>query len=181
MARKSTGRTGRKSNVRSSAKSTRSRGKRQSSKRGSSSRSSSSHGGSAKVVSISRGRKESSARGQSTGASKPAQAHALTDHNEIRGWAEERGAHPACVRGTGDRQDVVMIRLDFPGYSGEKSLEEIGWDEWFDKFDESGFALMVQEKTAHGQKSNFNKLVKREAAQASGQSAAGRSRRKRAS
>jgi hypothetical protein len=37
-----------------------------------------------------------------------------------------------------------MIRLDFPGYGGEESLEEISWDEWFDKFDERNLALLVQ-------------------------------------
>ena len=58
-----------------------------------------------------------------------------------------------------------MIRLDFPGYSGEKSLQPIDWDEWFEKFDENGLALMVQDTTARGQKSNFNKLVKRETAE----------------
>ena len=56
-----------------------------------------------------------------------------------------------------------MIRLDFPGYSGEDSLQEISWDDWFDKFEESDLALVVQETTAEGQKSNFNKLVKRTA------------------
>jgi hypothetical protein len=97
-----------------------------------------------------------------------ASSRPLTDHNEIRRWAEERGAHPACVRGTGDNSDVGMIRLDFPGYSGEGKLEEISWDEWFDKFDESGLALLVQDETARGQRSNFNKLVSRETAGVSG-------------
>jgi hypothetical protein len=97
-----------------------------------------------------------------------ASSRPLTDHNEIRRWAEERGAHPACVRGTGASDDVGMIRLDFPGYSGEGKLEEISWDEWFDKFDESGLALLVQDETARGQKSNFNKLVSRETAGISG-------------
>jgi hypothetical protein len=92
----------------------------------------------------------------------------LTDHNEIRRWAEERGAHPACVRGTGDNNDVGIIRLDFPGYSGEGKLEEISWDEWFGKFDESGLALLAQDETARGQRSNFNKLVSRETAGVSG-------------
>ena len=58
-----------------------------------------------------------------------------------------------------------MIRLDFPGYSGADSLEPIEWDEWFQKFDENGLALIVQNTTARGQKSNFNKLVKRTTAQ----------------
>ncbi len=95
------------------------------------------------------------------GASRDASAQPLTEHEEIRQWAEERGAHPACVRGTGGKGDTGMIRLDFPGYSGEQSLQEIGWDEWFEKFDENGLALLVQETTAGGETSNFNKLVKR--------------------
>jgi len=69
------------------------------------------------------------------------------------------------VIGTGGRGDTGMIRLDFPGYSGEGSLQEISWDDWFEKFDENNLALMVQEKTARGQKSNFNKLVTRTTAQ----------------
>jgi hypothetical protein len=87
------------------------------------------------------------------------------DHEEIRRWAEERGGKPACVRGTGGGEDVGMIRLDFPGYSGEDTLQEIDWDEWFQKFDESNLALMVQDETADGQRSNFNKLVGRETAE----------------
>jgi hypothetical protein len=87
------------------------------------------------------------------------------DHEEIRQWAEDRNARPACVRGTGGSEDVGMIRLDFPGFSGEKSLEHIEWDEWLQKFDESGLALLVQDTTADGQRSNFNKLVSRETAE----------------
>lgn len=86
----------------------------------------------------------------------------LTDHDEIRRWAEKRGAKPAAVRNTESEDDPGIIRLDFPGYSGAGSLEEIEWDEWFEKFDENGLALIVQENTANGQKSNFNKLVNRE-------------------
>ena len=93
----------------------------------------------------------------------------LSDHEEIRQWAEKRGAHPACVRGTGKKGDLGVLRLDFPGYTGEDKLQEISWDEFFDKFDERGLSLLVQDSTARGQKSNFNKLVSREtAAEASG-------------
>src|SRR5689334_16665830 len=105
-----------------------------------------------------------------------ASARPLTDHDEIRRWAEERNAKPACVRRTGGGGDVGMIRLDFPGYSGEGSLEEISWDDWFQKFDESNLALLVQEQTARGQQSNFNKLVSRETAEESGRNG-GRSSR----
>src|SRR5438067_4968209 len=96
-----------------------------------------------------------------------ASARPLTDHEEIRRWAEERNAKPAAVKGTGGSGDIGMIRLDFPGYSGGQSLEEIDWDEWFDKFDENNLALLVQEETSSGETSNFNKLVSRDTAEQS--------------
>jgi hypothetical protein len=88
-----------------------------------------------------------------------------TDHETIRRWAEARGARPACVRGTGDAKDPGMIRLDFPGYSGQ-SLEPISWEEWFRAFDENDLALVYQDETAGGERSNFNKLVSRHPAEA---------------
>lgn len=104
-------------------------------------------------------------------------AHPLTEHEEIRQWAEERGARPACVRGTGSGDDIGMIRLDFPGYSGQDSLQSIEWDEWFQKFDENNLALLVQDKTARGQKSNFNKLVSRDTAEETNEMQEGRNNR----
>lgn len=85
-----------------------------------------------------------------------------TDHDTIRRWAEQRGAKPACVKGTGANDDPGIIRLDFPGYSGGDSLEEISWDEWFEKFEQQGLALLYQDETGGGEQSNFNKLVSRE-------------------
>jgi ferritin-like metal-binding protein YciE len=137
-------------------------GSRNSGKKASSSGKSSSRSSSSSSSSRSSGSSRSSnSSKRSSGGSKS--SHTLTDREEIRQWAEDRGAQPSCVRGTGGKGDIGMLRLDFPGYSGEDSLEPIEWDEWFDKFDERGLALLVQEKTAGGQKSNFNKLVSREA------------------
>ncbi len=85
----------------------------------------------------------------------------LTDHEEIRKWAEERKAKPSCVLGTGGNKDTGVLRLDFPGYTGEGSLQEISWDEWFEKFDDNDLALLVQDETSSGDKSNFNKIVSR--------------------
>ena len=93
-------------------------------------------------------------------------SHTTTDHKEIRKWAEARGAKPARVKSTGSKNDPGMIRLDFPGYSGARSLEEISWDEWFDAFDKNDLALVYQDKTAEGERSNFNKLVSRDTANA---------------
>ena len=91
-----------------------------------------------------------------------ASSRVLTDHDEIQRWAEERGARPAAVQRTHTDDNVGIIRLDFPGYSGEGSLEEIEWDEWFDKFDDHNLALVVQDETTEGEKSNFNKIVGRD-------------------
>src|SRR6058998_3354373 len=79
-----------------------------------------------------------------------AAARPLTDHDEIRQWAEDRGARPSRVSGTGVAEDVGMIRLDFPGYSGGESLEEISWDEWFDNFDERNLPLVALAGAATG-------------------------------
>ena len=89
-------------------------------------------------------------------------ARPLVDHEEIRTWAESRNARPACVQGTGGRGDVGMIRLDFPGFTGAGTLQSVSWDEWFQRFDQSGLALIVQDTTADGARSNFNKLVSRD-------------------
>jgi hypothetical protein len=90
-----------------------------------------------------------------------ASAKTTTNHDEIRKWAEERNAKPSTVKRTGNQEDPGILRLNFPGYSGEDSLQEIPWDEWFRKFDEQELALLYQEQTKDGQKSNFNKLVSR--------------------
>jgi hypothetical protein len=84
----------------------------------------------------------------------------LVDHDEIRQWAEARGATPACVKGTGGKGDAGIIRLDFPGYSGEDRLQPVDWDEWFRTFEDSQLALIVQDD----ENSRFNKLVSRDSA-----------------
>lgn len=89
----------------------------------------------------------------------------LTDHQEIRRWTEKRGARPAMVKGTGGNGDPGILRLMFPEYSDsdEESLKEISWDDFFRKFDKSNLALIAQDETASGERSNFNKLVTRDA------------------
>ena len=85
-----------------------------------------------------------------------------TDHETIRRWAEARGGKPAAVKDTESKDDVGILRIDFPGYSGADSLDPISWEEFFDKFDAAKLALVYQEQTASGEQSNFNKLVRRD-------------------
>jgi hypothetical protein len=84
------------------------------------------------------------------------------DHDEIRAWVEERNGSPARVKRTGAKDDPGILRIDFPGFSGEDSLEAIEWQDWFDAFEENGLAFVYQEETADGGESRFNKLISRE-------------------
>jgi hypothetical protein len=84
-----------------------------------------------------------------------------TDHDEIRRWVEEHGGKPAVVKDTGSKDDPGILRIDFPGGAAEDELEQIDWDEWFRKFDESDLAFLYQLEKASGEDSTFFKLVKR--------------------
>jgi hypothetical protein len=90
------------------------------------------------------------------------QTNTTTDHEEIRRWVEAHGGRPARVRGTGDGDDPGVLRIDFPGGAGEDELEQISWDDWFQKFDEAGLAFLYQQQKADGEDSTFFKLVRRD-------------------
>ena len=99
----------------------------------------------------------------------PGGSATTTDHDTIKNWAEMRGAKPAAADGT-ERgpDDAGLIRLEFPDApnANDAHLHEITWDEFFQKFDEGGLALLYQEETAAGVPSMFNRFVKRETAAA---------------
>ena len=86
-----------------------------------------------------------------------AEAKTTTDRNEIKKWVEERGGHPSRVKGTDDNGGGGLLRIDYPGYSGEKELEEISWEEFFDTFDKNDLAFLYQDE----KDSRFSKLISR--------------------
>ena len=83
------------------------------------------------------------------------------DHEEIRRWAEKRGAVPSEVAGTERKDQPGLLRFAFPRAKkrNDDNLTEISWEDFFEKFDKSDLQLVYQEKTASGRQSNFNKLV----------------------
>ena len=91
-----------------------------------------------------------------------AEAKVTTDHNEIRQWVEERNGRPARVKGTESKSSAGLLRIDYPGFSGEDTLEEISWEEFFDAFETNGLAFLYQEETRDGSESRFSKLVDRD-------------------
>jgi hypothetical protein len=95
-----------------------------------------------------------------------ARSISTTDHDTIRKWAEERGGKPSEVAAATKSDEVAIIRIDFPGLGGEAKLQEISWDDWFLKFDGASLAFVYEEETAGSERSVFNELVGREAAEA---------------
>ena len=87
-------------------------------------------------------------------------AKKLTDHDEIRSWAEARGGCPSAVRATAtEGEGVGVLRFDFG--EPEEELEEISWETFFETFEDKKLALLVQEQTAGGDTSRFFKFVER--------------------
>lgn len=111
------------------------------------------------------GAKKSSARTRRKALTKQINANAeiTIDHEEIQHWAEDRGGIPAVVKRThrqGPKREGIL-RIDFPGFTSERMLEHISWDEWFDIFDEHELAFICQRRKVTGEQSTFNKLVSR--------------------
>lgn len=90
------------------------------------------------------------------------ESNTTTDHDTIRKWIEGRGGKPAGVKGTGEGgDDAGLLRVEFSGHGDESGLEEISWEEFFDKFDDNKLAFLHQDKTADGDVSRFCKFVRR--------------------
>jgi hypothetical protein len=103
------------------------------------------------------------------------EAKTTTDHNEIKSWVEERGGHAARVRGTEGKNSVGLLRIDYPGFSGEETLEEITWDEFFKAFDRERLVFLYQDETKDGKQSRFSKLISRDTAEETEAKSASRS------
>lgn len=84
-----------------------------------------------------------------------------TDHALIKKWVEQRDGRPATVRATEEDGHAGILRIDFG--PKEERLEEIEWDEFFRKFDESDLAFLYQDRTKDGKLSRFHKFVRRSA------------------
>jgi hypothetical protein len=88
---------------------------------------------------------------------RPGRSLVTTNHDVIREWAESRKAVPSTVEGTEHGDHLGVLRLDFPGYGGDR-LREVSWDEWFDTFDKRRLNFIYQEERSDGSPSNFFRL-----------------------
>jgi len=84
-----------------------------------------------------------------------------TDHQEIQKWVEARGGQPAVVRGTEDiGESEGLLRISFSDESKD-NLKAIGWDTFFESFEDKKLAFLYQDKTADNKESRFFKFVNR--------------------
>ena len=88
-----------------------------------------------------------------------------TDHEEIRNWVEEREGKPARVKGTAKGGKGGLLRIDYPGFTGEDTLETITWEEFFAAFEENNLAFLYQDETKDGGESRFSKLIDRDSSE----------------
>ena len=91
-----------------------------------------------------------------------AESLVTTDHDEIQRWVEERGGRPARVKGTAGKRGAGLLRIDYPGFSGEDTLETITWEEFFTAFEDNNLAFLYQEEKKDGSESRFSKLIDRD-------------------
>lgn len=87
------------------------------------------------------------------------EGHTTTDRDFIRKWATDRRGRPATVRATETDGEAGILRIDFG--PEDEALDEIEWDEFLRKFDESDLAFLYQDHTKDGKVSRFHKFVRR--------------------
>jgi hypothetical protein len=90
---------------------------------------------------------------------------ATTDHEKIKHWAESRDGKPATVKDTSRGEFAGLLRFKFPTVGDDENLEEVSWDQFFDKFDNGDLAMIYQDETNRGDTSRFFKFVSKETAQ----------------
>jgi hypothetical protein len=87
-----------------------------------------------------------------------ASAKTTTDHQTIQQWVEERGGTPAQVKNTGTEDEPGVLRIDYPGFKGEDTLEPLEWDVFFEAFEANELAFLYTEDS----ESRFSKFISRD-------------------
>ena len=79
-----------------------------------------------------------------------------TDHEKIREWIEDRGGRPASVKGLVEENGVEapeMLHISFG--APDPNMEELAWEEFFERFEDANLALTYEEKAEKGEAPNF--------------------------
>ncbi|MEX2543103.1 MAG: hypothetical protein WD314_14950 [Trueperaceae bacterium] len=88
-----------------------------------------------------------------------AEEHRVTiDHDTIRRWAEERDGYAATVTGSHSGEEPGVLRI---GFEGDEGLERIGWDAFFEKFEEKALAMRYHNEPPESGSDRFHEFFKR--------------------
>jgi hypothetical protein len=90
----------------------------------------------------------------------PLSAKVTTDHETIRRWVQDRGGHPAVVKGRPDN-DAALLHIDFPGHPQNGAIARATWEDFFERFERHQLAFLYQERTSTGGTSRLFRIVTR--------------------
>jgi hypothetical protein len=85
-------------------------------------------------------------------------AKTTIDHQSIQQWVEERGGTPARVKNTDSERGPGVLRIDYPGFTGEDTLEPLEWEIFFEAFETNELAFLYQDEPD----SRFSKFIARD-------------------
>lgn len=88
---------------------------------------------------------------------KTAAPSVTADHRKIRSWAEKHHGKPALIREAAGAIDPGEPRIKFS--DEEKTLKDVGWDEFLKEFDRRRLALLTIQ---NGEDDTFFRLVSRD-------------------
>lgn len=71
----------------------------------------------------------------------------ITDHTEIKLWAEKYNGHPAIIKGSEGEGRLGILQFDFRQNGGDNQLIEISWEDFFDEFEDKNLALLYSEES----------------------------------
>src|SRR3954471_14122106 len=98
----------------------------------------------------------------------------LTDHDEIRQWAEARTGSPMTMDVPDGTQSRTLLQITFGQHALNAENNEgpdrvtggwdlVAWDDWFAAFEEQGLAIQVQDDQPGVLDKNFEFMARNEA------------------
>jgi hypothetical protein len=90
-----------------------------------------------------------------------------TDHAIIKQWVEENDGKPALVGSLAEPEEIVGLRIEFPGETQENLLSdnepnpEVSWDDFFRIFEDKLMAFMYNPKKRGQDKTDAYRFIPR--------------------
>jgi hypothetical protein len=78
-----------------------------------------------------------------------------TDKKAIKQWIEERQGWPAVEIRTNESGTENMLWVGFPEAITHRNLQQISWEEFFEKFDQEQLTFLYQDVSLNGEQSQF--------------------------